>query len=252
MGELTGLLKIKGKIDDFVIYELNGKLVVRRKPNVSKSKREKDPAYERVRESNKEFGGASKLSAWLRTSLRTFIYKDQNKNLNNQLTSAFLKMIQQGPGNRGQRVITWQEDHINLQNILFTSSAAIDHFFTGTLSDHWDNSLLLNLDNFSIRNAPQGTDEFRFSFLILPLPKLTFDQTKKEYKLIDIQQTNISSTELLNPTEIHTQNFNFPLLQPSANGYLIIGMIEFFQIINNQPYQLQSLPVQIMNILTPQ
>lgn len=251
MAEQTGIIKLKGTIGDLVFYTRNGKQVVRRKPTVSANKRKNDPSFERVRESNREFGMASKLSACLRQKMKIYSNHDPNGSLNNQLTSALLKMIQQGPGFRGQRVLTWQEDPANLKSVSFSAAQPVDTYLSGKLYLSIENSIInCSLQEVGIEKIPQGADSYKCSFIIIPLPEISFES--KKYFLNKEKHPAICLCSDLLPIETTlSQDFNYAIPNDiTNNNFLIIQMLQFYQLINEQSYQLHSTPIQIIDILS--
>jgi hypothetical protein len=72
MGKLNGPFGFTGSFGDFVAYRISGsdKIIVRRKGKVSKHKRKTSPAFARVRQNQKEFGGRGAATGWIKAALK--------------------------------------------------------------------------------------------------------------------------------------------------------------------------------------
>lgn len=130
MAELNGILKFTGSIGDFVAYEMNGKIVIRRKPIKNKKKYKTDPAYARCRESNSEFGAASMLSAHVRRHLFSFIKQSKDGSLNNRLTGLSRTNIKNGLGKPGQRSFLWNNMSDEIKGLNFNAAPLVDSFLS--------------------------------------------------------------------------------------------------------------------------
>jgi hypothetical protein len=70
MATQKGVFKFSGTIDGITYYESKYGALVRKKGGPSREQLKKDPAFKRVRENGREFGGCSKATKLLRAVLR--------------------------------------------------------------------------------------------------------------------------------------------------------------------------------------
>ncbi|MCB9235267.1 MAG: hypothetical protein H6581_26670 [Bacteroidia bacterium] len=107
MAELKGIFRFQGSIDQFTVYEINGKTVVRRKAHIPKEKILKSPSYQRRRETMAEFGASSEVAKALRLSWVMVRKKFQGPYISGRLSGILKsKVCPAGAGNLGQREIS--------------------------------------------------------------------------------------------------------------------------------------------------
>lgn len=106
MPKLEGILKnaeMRGKLEDFVIYQLNGETIIRRIGQVSKERYKSGLSFTRMRQNQSEFALAVQLAKPLysiscRKKLKLF-----GPYFSGRLNGAFRKVIQKGVGEPGKR-----------------------------------------------------------------------------------------------------------------------------------------------------
>lgn len=79
MATFKNIKELEEKVGDLVFYNLNGKMVVRRKSGFSKEGFANNPNYKKVKENSSEFGHCSKSGKALRLALEPFLgdYEDR-------------------------------------------------------------------------------------------------------------------------------------------------------------------------------
>lgn len=106
MGKLKGILKITGQFDGLSLYEVNGKIVVRRTGGFEGKAIKSKPNYERTRENASEFGLASAIGKKLRLELRPFLKKIHTPYLHNHVLKLFLEVMRCDTfSERGKRTV---------------------------------------------------------------------------------------------------------------------------------------------------
>ena len=70
MARQTGLIKIKGTLDNVNFYKTKDGDLARMKTSVDGTRIANDPAFERTRENNQEFGNAAQAGKLMRDALR--------------------------------------------------------------------------------------------------------------------------------------------------------------------------------------
>lgn len=81
MAKYQSIVKIKGTIDDYVFYDLNGISVMRKKSGFNGEDFKSKESYRKVRENSSEFGHCSKSGKMLREALQPFTQESGDKYL---------------------------------------------------------------------------------------------------------------------------------------------------------------------------
>ena len=248
MGKLEGMIKWQGKLDNLIAYKLNGKWVVRTKGRISKNRYENDPNYKRVRESNKEFGGASKIAAYMRNPWNTLIKKDKDSSAHNRLTKQILARIQNGEGPRGKRTFTWNNAVDQLTNIPLTKSGRIDNWIIGKVITQLDqNQFNVSFENIQLSRLPEGATHYQLITQFDQVHNFTFNNNnyipegeQREQHFIETPIVEINQS--INEIESLTHN------SQGASWTQVTG-IKFYQKVNNNYYQLQALPCELTQLV---
>ncbi len=93
MAQQKGILKIKGTMNDMTFYKTADGYLVKEKSEVSKEKIATDPAFQRTRENNSEFGRAGKASKVLRQSIRTMLQNAKDARVTSRLTKEMMRVV---------------------------------------------------------------------------------------------------------------------------------------------------------------
>lgn len=106
MAQQESYIKLKGRIGDLTFYQTKNGYQARAKGGVSAERIAKDPAYQRTRENNSEFGAACKSAKKLRDILRPIILHTADPKMFNRLTSRFTRIVKADAENvRGARKV---------------------------------------------------------------------------------------------------------------------------------------------------
>jgi len=92
MATLKGNLQFTGSIEGLVAYKLNGKIVLRRKPNISRKKILKAPNYEGTRRQLSEFGTLSHYGKLFRIGLAGIYKQGSDSYAYQRLTKMFSRI----------------------------------------------------------------------------------------------------------------------------------------------------------------
>lgn len=94
MAKQKGILPIEGTIGNLTFFKSADGYLVRSKGGVSADKIATDPAFQRTRENNAEFGRAGKGARLLRTTFRNSIARAKDSRFSSRLTAAMLRVVQ--------------------------------------------------------------------------------------------------------------------------------------------------------------
>ena len=92
MARQTGLIKIKGTLDNVNFYKTKDGDLARMKTSVDKERIANDPAFVRTRENNAEFGFAANSGKLTRDSLRPMALNAQDSRVNARMTKLMTKI----------------------------------------------------------------------------------------------------------------------------------------------------------------
>ena len=104
MARQTGLLKIKGTLDNVTFYKSKDGDIAKMKTSVDAARIANDPAFARTRENGKEFGNSASAGKLLRDSLRNITVNISGTNNVARITQIMSKIKNQDTTSvRGQR-----------------------------------------------------------------------------------------------------------------------------------------------------
>lgn len=145
MARQTGIIKIKGKLDDLSFYKTKDGDLVRRKGGVDGDTIANSPNFQRTRENNSEFGRAASGGKLVRVAFNAILQSINNSRLVSELTQKMMEVVKADSNSvRGQRnVIDGEIDlllgfnfnsRVKLSNVLyFAIQSALDRA-TGKLT----------------------------------------------------------------------------------------------------------------------
>lgn len=238
MAKQKGIFKVKGTLDDVTFYK-SGKdgYLVRTKGGIPASRIASDPAFQRTRENNAEFGRAGKAGKMLRTALRGVMINSKDSRVASRLTQEMVKVIQADLVNeRGQRnvidgeaeLLTGFEFNINgkLGTTLFAPYTATIDRVAGELEVIFPPFVPVNMIG-----APSGATHFKVvsAGAEIDFEAETFVMQSAASAVLPIDAT---PTAALTQTNAVTAASTKPL-------FLAVGL-EFFQQVNNQMYPLKN------------
>ena len=93
MGKLKGILKITGQFDGLSLYEVNGKIVVRRTGGFEGKAIKSQSNYERTRENASEFGMVVQTGKKMRLALYPFLRKIHSPYLHNHIVKKLYEIM---------------------------------------------------------------------------------------------------------------------------------------------------------------
>lgn len=237
MARQTGILPIEGTIGNITFFKSKDGYMARQKGGVSASRIASDPAFQRTRENNAEFGRAGKASKLLRTAFRVLLQKASDSRVVGRLTSEMVKVIQMDTINeRGQRNVIDGEAEL-LQGFEFNAQGKLSTTLYATYSsvlNRTTGAASVTLDPFVPANmisAPAGCTHFK---LLVAAASIDFEQELYE----------VESTESTNQP-ISTSSITLPALSVSLTPdstkplFLALG-IEFLQLVNTKYYPLKN------------
>src|SRR5690554_6866192 len=92
MARQSGLIKIKGTLDNVNFYKTKDGDLARMKTSVDKDRIKNDPAFERTRENNAEFGASAKAGKLVRDGARALAMTAADSRLVSRFTQVMTKV----------------------------------------------------------------------------------------------------------------------------------------------------------------
>src|ERR1051325_10753698 len=99
MAKQKGILPIEGTLGNITFFKSKDGYMAKQKSEVSADKIANDPAFQRTRENNAEFGRAGKGGKLLRTAFRPVIQKASDSRMVSRLTAQMIAVIQEAEVN---------------------------------------------------------------------------------------------------------------------------------------------------------
>lgn len=237
MARQSGILPIEGTLGNITFFKTKDGYMVREKGGVSPEKIASDPAFQRTRENNAEFGRAGKASRLFRNAFRVIIQKASDSRMVSRLVKVMMQVIHEDTVNpRGLRNVIDGEAlflegfECNANGKLSTSMYAP---YTATVN-RTTGAVAVNIPAFipaEMIAAPAGATHFRLSFntgvIDFESEQFTVDTTEG-----DFIAWNNTATALI--------DFTGTLPAASASPIFVLLAIEFVQEVNAVKYPLKN------------
>ncbi|WP_152287568.1 hypothetical protein [Flavicella marina] len=237
MAKQTGIIKLKGTIGDIAFYKTTDGHLARGKGGIEASRIANDPAFQRTRENNSEFGRAGKAGKLLRIAIRTLLQRAKDKRLVGRLTAALLKIVKSDTTNaRGLRTV--QDGVVSLlKNFEFNINAKLASTLFASYTTSFDRVSgdgKLNISKFVPTTSiagPSGTTHYRIS---LCTAELDFEN--------DVFTSEVDETGIVAYDSVETANIEITTSTNSNSLFPIVQVvsIEFFQEVNGEMYPLKN------------
>lgn len=237
MAKQSGIIKLKGTIDDISFYKTADGHMARAKGGISRNRILNDPAFQRTRENGAEFGTAGRGGKLIRTAIRYLMQNAKDRRVVARLTKELLKVVKTDSTNdRGQRTIENGTMELlfgfdfNINAPLGTTFyAAHDAFYTRPTGE-----ATVKIDPYSpaIRiAAPGGTTHFMIS---MGAAELDFPNMKFVFA------SDNSGMLPYNPVEVPVSSITVTLTPASVLPVVQVLAVEFFQFVNGEYYPLKN------------
>lgn len=237
MAKQRGIIKLEGTIGDITFQKTRDGYLAKEKTSIPASRIASDPAFQRTRENNAEFGRAGKAGKVLRNALRGVLQKTADGRMVSRLTREMVRVLQADmTSERGQRNVIDGETVLlegfdfNINGKLGTTLYAP---FTATI-DRVSGEAKVTLPPFIPGNmvaAATGTTHFRIfaAGAEVDFEKGLFQSSVQESALLPWDQTPTAPIDLTNALPAASTH---PL-------FLTLG-IEFLQEVNGSHYPLKN------------
>lgn len=237
MAEQDGIIPLIGTIDKLTFLKGTKGHLAKKKSTISKKKIAKDPAFERTRENNAEFGRAVKAGQLLRSSLRALTINASDRYMIGRMAQQMMKAIKADPVSlRGMRNMTNGKPEL-LKGFDFNADGKLGSTlkvqFT-TEIDRVAGTLKVMLPPFVPMNmlpAPTGTTHFKINSA-----GIAIDFAESLYEV----QTNASAILPWDRTNTAAINLTNTVSANSIHPLILVAGVEFYQEVNGLPSPLKS------------
>jgi hypothetical protein len=237
MAKQKGIIKIQGTLGDITFVKTQDGYLVKEKTTISKSRLASDPAFQRTRENNAEFGRAGKAVKLLRTAIRLLLQNAKDRHTTSRLTAAMMKVVKaDATSARGLRNVMDGETELlqgfefnvnaELSTVLFAAYQASINRVTGALE--------LTIPSFIPKTnivMPEGATHFQLVSLgtAIDFEAGTFVADSSSTAILPC---NAIATAPITLTNSVTANSTHPL-------FLVAG-IQFYQHVNGINYPIKN------------
>ncbi|WP_417619866.1 hypothetical protein [Oceanihabitans sediminis] len=237
MARQTGIIKLKGTLDDISFYKTSDGHLARIKGGVDANRIANDPAFQRTRENGSEFGRAGKAGKLIRNAIRVLLQNAKDRRVVSRLTKELVAVTKTDAINsRGERTV--QDGNLNqlvgfefnlngkLASTLFAPSVVAFDRVSGSA----DVTLAAFSPTMRIA-APAGTTHFN---IVMGAAEVDFVNETFVFEMDD--------TGILPYTAPDTASLALSAAMP-ANSTLPVIMvvgIAFYQEVNGEMYSLKN------------
>ena len=236
MARQSGLIKIKGTLDNVNFYKTKDGDLARMKTSVDGNRIKNDPAFERTRENNAEFGISAKAGKLVRDGARPLAMTAADSRLASRFTQLMTRIKNlDAVSPRGERnIVQGLQDPqalAILQGFEFNRNAILSSILFKPYSVSPTGEITIsNLVTQNDIAVPQGATHVSFTAGVLGVD---FSNGDQELQLSNVENLPIdmsSNTVTLTPAGM-----------PSVTGLsMILLRLEFFQEVNGNQYTLKN------------
>ena len=237
MAKYKSLFKVRGSLDDVNFYKTEDGYRMRTKGGVSKERIQKDPAFERTRENNKEFGSCATSGKTLRRAILDMVSNAKDSKLASRLTQRMFKVKDQDLTSvRGQRKvevgIQTPEGKAWLKGFNFNRKAPLEEVLQTDFSLDTATGEIELTDFIPTQKLyiPAGATHVEFTSGFLNLDFATKDKDLQVSNTVNLAINGTATTVTLTPATAASG--------PGQSIYLL--KIAFFQDINGIQYPLKN------------
>jgi len=237
MARQTGLIKLKGTLDNVNFYKTKDGNLARMKTSVDAKRIANDPAFERTRENGAEFGSSASSGKLLRDSIRTMMQNASDSRVVARLTKVMTQIKNLDPTSaRGARNvgvgIADPAAKAKLKGFNFNIDAILGSIlYNPYLVDAGTG--VINIDGLvpiNDVNAPQGATHITLRGAWAKIDFATGEFDVQESNAVNLPIDATSTNVILTPA-----------VAASGTGTdLFLLMIEFFQEVNGNQYTLKN------------
>lgn len=248
MAKQSGIFQVEGTLGNVTFIKTQDGFLVKTKTAISKNRIATDPAFQRTRENNSEFGRAGKASKLLRTAVRNLLQNAKDNRVTSRLTKEMSKVLKADSTSiRGLRNVVDGEAEM-LKGFEFNINAQL----AGTLYTKYESTI----------NRVTGALQIAIPSFV-PLTDMVVPDGSTHYKIVSagaevdfeaqtfIEALSATAVEPINATATAAQILSNPVTPASTHPLFLLLGIQFFQQVNGINYPLKNgafNPLQIVEV----
>jgi hypothetical protein len=246
MARQTGLIKLKGTLDNVNFYKSKDGTMARMKTSVDGARIANDPAFVRTRENGQEFGSSAKAGKLVRGALRTLLQVASDGGVTARMTKVMtlIKNFDTQSARGGRTVANGIADPAAkelLKGFNFNNRSAMGSVFFKpfTVDTNTGEISIPGLIPINDLNFPQGATHVSFKS---GWAKVDFLDGGSEVALSP-------ATNLLIDSTVANVNLTPPQAPQGAGTNIFVLCIEFFQQVNGAQYSLKNGAYNVLTIV---
>lgn len=255
MGRQEGAVIIRGKVYGLQFcLNSDGSPGVKRARTVSKNAVKKGKNYARTRENMSEFQGSVAAASALQFAFGERVRLFSDRVMFSRLVKKTYRLIQKGPGNKGERKLEVQTNMVDLVGLELNNGSKLSTNFKApyTLTVNTDrNSATLDVPQFNtslLLTAPMGATEFSLVLVAGVMSDFTHDPDRKEYaadhgtlskKSVLAESALMPVTGMTTALQLVAALPGAPVL-PAGTTLLVSLGVQYYLTVNNQALPLAS------------
>lgn len=237
MARQSGLIKIKGTLDNVSFYKTKDGHLARMKTSVDADRIATDPAFERTRENNKEFGSSASAGKLMRDALRPMALNAADGRVVSRLTKVMTAIKNlDATSARGERNvgegITDPNAILKLKGFEFNKEALLSAILYKPMTVNTGTGEIVIADLIPQMDVvwPQGATHVQFTAGFASVDFVNGDKDLQQSASVNLPIDGTQTTVTLTP-----------VAAPSVSGTnLYLLKIEFFQEVNGVQYTLKN------------
>lgn len=237
MARQSGLIKIKGTLDNVSFYKTKDGHLARMKTSVDADRIATDPAFERTRENNKEFGSSASAGKLMRDALRPMALNAADGRVVSRLTKVMTAIKNlDATSARGERNvgegITDPNAILKLKGFEFNKEALLSAILYKPMTVNTGTGEIEIVDLIPQMDVvwPQGATHVQFTAGFASVDFVNGDKDLQQSASVNLPIDGTQTTVTLTP-----------VAAPSVSGTnLYLLKIEFFQEVNGVQYTLKN------------
>lgn len=249
MARQSGLIKIKGTLDNVSFYKTKDGHLARMKTSVDAKRIANDPAFERTRENNKEFANSATSGKIMRDALRPMALNAADGRVISRLTKVMsaIKNLDSVSARGARNVgigITDPNSIIKLKGFEFNKEALLSAilFKPMTIDTITGEVVIADLVPQMDIVWPQGTTHVQFTCGFAGIDFVSGDKDLQMSTPVNLPVGSVMTTVVLTPAST-----------PSILGTnLYLLKVEFFQEINGVQYTLKNGAYNALRVIEAQ
>jgi hypothetical protein len=237
MAKQKGIFKVEGTLGDVTFYKSKDGYMIREKGGISAERMASDPAFERTRENQAEFGRAGKAGKLLRTAFRPLLQNAADSRMVSRMLKEMMRVVKaDATSQRGQRNVLDGELEL-LENFEFNDAGKLGQTFfapfTATIN-RTTGALAISIPAFVPLEqiaAPAEATHFR---ILAGGGSIDFESGQYS------TDTESSAMLPLGSTPTTALSLQFTVAANSTHPLMLVLGISFFQAVNGSHYSLKN------------